>query len=428
MRILCVTNLYPNPFHLGRATFNRQQFRALAESHEVRVLSPISWTDELAARWRGASALPQGRQVRFDGLTIDHPRFLYTPKIGRRFYGRWFRESIRRSFDRAVDELRPDVIFAPWIYPDGWAAVELGHARGLPVVLKAHGCDVLAAGYGLDRYPSRRKATIDAVRSAQAVVAVSEHLAEHLVKLGADAARVHVVQDGIDLERFSPGPRADALARLALADQSPIILFVGSLLSVKGVDILVDACRLLTQQRVEFRCCMVGDGPLRPLLEQRIAEWGLKQQVKLIGHCLHDRLADWFRAATVAVLPSRSEGLPCVLLEAAACGTPFVGSDVGGIPEIARLGTNWLVPYGDAAALASSLAEGLRWSSLHPNRTPRYSRTHADAARQLSGIFESAIHTFHGRDAAAARQNPDHGARATRVPSLAPSPSGSGLG
>ncbi|HEY2587512.1 MAG TPA: glycosyltransferase [Tepidisphaeraceae bacterium] len=403
MRILCVTNLYPNPYHLGRATFNRQQFRALAESHEVRVISPISWTDELAARLRGASALPAGRQVAFDGMTIDHPRSLYTPKIGRRFYGRWYRQSIRRTFDRAVDEMRPGVVFAPWLYPDGWAALELGHARGLPVVLKAHGCDVLASGYGLDRDPSRRESTVDAVRRAEAIVAVSEHLAANLLKLGADPARVHVVQDGIDLERFGPGSQSDALARLSLAGQPPIILFVGSLLSVKGVDVLVDACRLLAAQRVDFRCCMVGDGPLRPLLEQRIAEWGLQQHVNLVGHCPHDRLADWFRAAAVAVLPSRSEGLPCVLLEASACGTPFVGSDVGGIPEIARLGTNWLVPYGDAAALASALAEGLQWSSRNPVRTPWYARTHADAARQLSDIFDSAIHTFHGRDAAATR-------------------------
>jgi glycosyltransferase involved in cell wall biosynthesis len=403
MRILCVTNLYPNPYHLGRATFNRQQFRALADEHDVRVISPISWVDELTARLKGAAALPTGRRVTFDGLTIDHPRFLYTPKVGRWFYGRWFCRSIQHTFDRAVEELQPDIIFAPWIYPDGWAAVELGHTHGLPVVLKAHGCDILAAGYGLDRYPSRRAGTIEAVRRADAIVAVSEHIAGHLVRLGADPGRVHVVPDGVNLELFSPGSRADALARLRIVTQSPIILFVGSLLDVKGVDVLVDACRLMAEQGVDFNCYMVGEGPLRPILEKRIAEAALTQKVKLVGHCPHDRLPDWFHAATVAVLPSRSEGLPCVLLEASACGTPFVGSQVGGIPEIARFGTNWLVPYGDAAKLAWALAEGLRWSIANPVRTRRYARTHADAADQLSRIFKQAIGSPTDRDTCSTR-------------------------
>ena len=110
MRILVLTNLYPNPFHRTRATFNRQQFRALAERHEVRVISPISWVDELAARRKGAPALPRDRRVEVDGITVEHPRYLYPPKVLRGWYGHFFRRSARPAFDRAYVEFRPDVV------------------------------------------------------------------------------------------------------------------------------------------------------------------------------------------------------------------------------------------------------------------------------------------------------------------------------
>src|SRR5689334_9793120 len=98
MRVLTVTNLYPNPFEPARATFNRQQVRALAARHAVQVISPISWTEELAARRAGAPPLPAGRRVTCDGITVDHPRYLYTPKLFRGRYGQFYRQSVAGAF------------------------------------------------------------------------------------------------------------------------------------------------------------------------------------------------------------------------------------------------------------------------------------------------------------------------------------------
>src|SRR5205807_2497244 len=81
MRTLVLTNLYPNPFQPTRATFNRQQLRALAARHPVEVISPIAWADELAARWKGHPSLPRDRRVVCDGIPVEHPRYLYTPKV-----------------------------------------------------------------------------------------------------------------------------------------------------------------------------------------------------------------------------------------------------------------------------------------------------------------------------------------------------------
>ena len=88
MRILVVTNLYPNSLEPERAPFNRYLVRALAARHPVHVISPIAWTDELAARSRGS--IPRERRVICDGIVVDHPRYWFTPKVMRYWYGYFF--------------------------------------------------------------------------------------------------------------------------------------------------------------------------------------------------------------------------------------------------------------------------------------------------------------------------------------------------
>src|SRR5881398_2087828 len=98
MRILAITNLYPTPYQPHRATFNRQQFKAIAAHHEVRIVAPIAWTDEWSARRQGKPALARGRAVSCDGIRVEHPRYYFTPKVLRSRYGHFFRRSIRPAF------------------------------------------------------------------------------------------------------------------------------------------------------------------------------------------------------------------------------------------------------------------------------------------------------------------------------------------
>jgi glycosyltransferase involved in cell wall biosynthesis len=386
---LTLTNLYPSPLHPTRATFNRQKIRLLAARHPVAVVAPILWTDEWAAWWRGGASLPRSRRVTCDGITVDHPRYIYPPKVLRGWYGHCFRESVRPAFRRALAEFRPDLIFAPWAYPDGWAAVQLGHRAGLPVVIKVHGSDILR----LSLHPQRERGTVEALRQAEGIVAVSHDLKERVVALGADPDRVRVVYDGIDSELFHPGPRDAARARLAreIGVQGRVVLYIGNLLPVKGLEVLIDAFARLAGHEIDFTGLLIGQGPLRPRLEDRIARLGLRDRVKLIGPRPHDRLPDWYRAADLFVLPSRSEGVPIVLLEAAACGTPFVASRVGGIPEIAHLGASRLVPAGDAGALAEAIRAGLAGDLDPPMGHRDAVRGHDEAVSELVDFFERVL-------------------------------------
>jgi glycosyltransferase involved in cell wall biosynthesis len=392
MRVLTLTNLYPNPFQPQRATFNRHQIRALSGEHDVRVIAPIAWTDELAARRAGQAALPPGRRTEWDGVPVRYPRVWFVPRMLRGWYGRFYHGSVRRAFRRAAAELRPDVVFATWAYPDGWAAVRLARGAGVPVVLKVHGSDILQLG----QYPARRRGTVEALRGADRVVAVSRDLARNVIELGADPKRVHLIYNGVDQGVFRPGDQGAARRKLGLDPVRPALLYVGNLFPVKGPDVLIEACARLAAGGVDFDLHVVGRGPLRPQLERQAAERGVGDRVRFHGVVAHERLPDWFRAATALVLPSRSEGVPNVLLEAAACGTPFVASAVGGVPEVSHLGSGRLAPPGDAAGLA----DALRALLADPPRPGAAGggRSHADAARELTAVFEAA--RGHGTEAA----------------------------
>lgn len=386
MRILTLTNLYPNPFQPQRATFNRQMIRALAAEHEVSVISPIAWTDEWAARRGGSPPLPRGRRMTWDGIAVEYPRFVFTPRVLRGWYGRFYRWSIGPAFRRSLAAGRPDLVFATWAYPDGWAAVDLAHEAGLPAVLKVHGSDILQ----LKHHPSRRRGTTEALRRADRVVAVSRDLARKVVELGADPARVHVVYEGIDAALFCPGDRGEARRRLGLDPDRTILLYVGNLLPVKGGDVLIDTCARLLARGVEFDLHVIGNGPLRPTLERMARAKGLDGQTRFHGVIAHDQLPDWFRSASVLVLPSRSEGVPNVLREAAACGTPFAATAVGGVPEIAHLGDSRLAPPEDPMRLAEVIEELI---SRPPSCSAGASadRGHSEEARELVAVFEAAL-------------------------------------
>jgi glycosyltransferase involved in cell wall biosynthesis len=381
-----ITNLYPNPLNPYRAPFNRQEFRSLAERHEVSVISPIAWTDELQAARAGKRLRGARRRVDEGGIDVIHPRYVFTPRAFRSWYGEFFRASVRRSFEEAVASFRPELVYAPWAYPDGWAAVQLAREAGLPVVLKVHGSDIRLVADHPDRIPGTREALV----SADAVVAVSRDLAERVVALGAAPNRVRLIYGGIDTSLFHPGPRDEARARLGLRPDGPVLLFVGNLVAVKGVDVLIQAVSRLIVGGMRPTCYLIGQGPLGPTLDRQALRLGIADRVHRLGPLPLERLPDWYRAADLLVLPSHSEGLPSVLSEAVACGTPYVATRVGGVPEIAHLGCGRLVPPGNAAALALAILEAIEDPSPRV-ASSRDCCSYGDVADDLTVLFEKVV-------------------------------------
>jgi glycosyltransferase involved in cell wall biosynthesis len=386
VRILGLTSLYPNPFNPHLAPFNRHLFRVLGERNAVRLIAPIPWTVEARARLKGARALPADRRAERDGLAVDHPRYYFPPKVLQRTYGRLFERSVRQVFPERAAEFRPDLVYATWAYPDGWAAVRLARRVGLPVVIQVLGSDVLL----LTRHPKRRQLTFDALRAADGVVAVSRDLAERVIDGGVDPHKVRVVYGGVDPACFHRGPKLDARLRVGLApDGDPVLLFIGRLSGEKGIDVLIDACSALAKAGVRFRCRIIGAGPLAGSLTAQVARLGLDDRVKLLGLKPQSELPDWYRASDLFVLPSHSEGVPNVLLEASACGLPCVASRVGGVPEIGDRGDIRMVPPADPAALAGAIREAL--AGLERPRAVVPTRTWGDAINELEQFLAGVL-------------------------------------
>jgi glycosyltransferase involved in cell wall biosynthesis len=188
---------------------------------------------------------------------------------------------------------------------------------------------------------------------AHAVVTVSDFNAAHLRGL-APGARVHRVYNGVDLRAFAYAPGAAEPLR---------IVAVGRLVEKKGFGDLVEACRLLAAAGRDVRCAIVGEGAVEPALRAQIAEHGLERRVELLGPRTQDEVRALVRGAAVLAAPcvvgadGNRDGLPTVLLEAMALGTPALSTDVTGIPELVRHeDTGLIVGQHDPAALAAALA------------------------------------------------------------------------
>ena len=161
------------------------------------------------------------------------------------------------------------------------------------------------------------------------------------------------------------------------------------MVSVKGLEVLIEACAEAAT-RIDFRLYLVGNGPLYSKLQRRSVELGIEGRVTFAGYVPHADLPDWYRAADLMVLPSHSEGIPNVLLESIASGTPFVASRVGGIPEIADPLLDRLVAPADVGALADAIVDSLAAPSRIDRRTMPISSA-TDAAERLLDVLASAV-------------------------------------
>src|SRR5262249_47826550 len=147
--------------------------------------------------------------------------------------------------------------------------------------------------------------------------------------------------------------------------ETPLIVCVARQVTVKNLELLLDACSLLSKRGRNFRCVLVGDGPCRGDLEEKRARLGLKEIVQMPGAAEQADVAKWWQRAAVGGLTSDNEGMPVSLMEAAGCGVPVAATAVGGVPELIADGaTGLLVPPNDAGALATALERLLSNSEL----------------------------------------------------------------
>lgn len=351
MRILTLSSLYPNTEQPTFGVFVENRLRALIAAHPVsaRVVAPVPWFPLAIpglARYSRFARIPAIEQRH--GILIAHPRYGVIPKVGMAVSPYLLAWALKRALGQILASgFDFDLIDAHYFYPDGVAAVMVGGALGKPVTVTARGSDLNQ----IAEFSRPRKLIVDACRRAAAVITVSAALEKRIEAIGGHPARLVTLRNGVDLDLFTPGDRLRQRARLEC--HGPTILSVGNLVATKGHDLVVRA--LAELEGIELR--IIGDGPERARLERLAAELRVADRVRFLPRQSQAAMVEHYGAADLLVLASSREGLPNVLLESLACGTPVVASAAGALCEVVRdAGGGVLVPPGDAEALAKAIA------------------------------------------------------------------------
>jgi teichuronic acid biosynthesis glycosyltransferase TuaC len=356
IRLLTFSTLFPHSASPNHGVFVENRLRHLVGTGAVTstVIAPVPFfpfTGERFGAW-GRSARAPHQETR-QGLTVHHPRYLQIPKVGMSaapyLLYRAALSCVRRLL---AQRLVFDAIDAHYMYPDGVAAVWLGRTLGRPVVVTSRGSDVSL----LPDYRRPRRLIEQAIAQADGLIGVSAAIKAALVGLGAAPDRVVVLRNGVDTALFRPLDRVQARAVLGLS--RPTLLSVGHLIERKGHHRVIEAMRLLPGHDL----LIAGEGPERERLVALVAKLGLQSQVRLLGSRPHAELPPLYAAADALVLASSREGWANVLLEAMACGTPVVASDIWGNPEVVQTRDAGLIarantPEGLAAGVADLLGD-----------------------------------------------------------------------
>jgi N-acetyl-alpha-D-glucosaminyl L-malate synthase BshA len=317
----------------------------------------------------------RGHQVHV--ISTDPP-FRWRPGVPGLFFERvevppypLFREpqyllALANTIARVAEERHLDVVHAHYAVPHATAAyladqmMAGGQVPAPRTVTTLHGTDITLVGSD----PSYAKVVAFSIEQSHGVTTVSRSLkADTIAALGI-RHEIQVIPNFLNCSAYRRRFDPDLRERLAPAEHfDALVLHVSNFRPVKRVDVALDVFRAI-RRRVRARFILVGNGPVRADIEQRVAQYGLTEEVVFVGE--EQDLVPWFSAADLFLLPSAQESFGLAALEAMACEVPVVASNVGGLPEFIEDGVSgFLCPPDAAEAMADRGVRLLTDAALH---------------------------------------------------------------
>ena len=370
MKVLLFSSLYPSSVRPIHGIFVETRLRELLKTGEVqaKVVAPVPWFPSSAERF-GDYALfaATPRWEERNDIEVHHPRYLLLPKVGMNMAPYAMALGALATVKRLQREgFDFDLIDAHYYYPDGVAAGLLAKWLGKPFFVTARGTDLNL----IPEYPFPRKLILQTAAQARGSIGVCQALMDTLAQLGADPSKLHTLRNGVDLERFVPEARDLARARLGLNAQGPYLLSVGHLIERKGHHIAIEALAQLPGVTL----LLAGSGPEEGALKALASRLGVAERVHWAGVVPQTDLKWWYSAADALTLCSSREGWANVLLEAMACGTPVIATNIWGTPEVVSTpNAGVLMEKRDAPSLSAA------WNALQ-RAAPARELTRAHAA------------------------------------------------
>lgn len=330
MKILLFSSLYPSSVRPIHGIFVETRLRELLKTGQIeaQVVAPVPWFPSSHARFgEYAKFAATPRFEHRHGVDVHHPRYLLLPRIGMNMapytMAQGALSTVRRLQQEGFDF---DLIDAHYYYPDGVAAGLLARWLNKPLVVTARGTDLNL----IPQYALPRRRILQTAAQARASIGVCQALMDSLRDLGADASKLHTLRNGVDLERFTPEPRADARRRLGLREDAQYLLSVGHLIERKGHHIAIEALVALPAVHL----LVAGSGPEQGALQALAERLGVAERVHWLGVIAQTELKWCYNAADALTLCSSREGWANVLLESMACGTPVLATNIWGTPEV----------------------------------------------------------------------------------------------
>jgi teichuronic acid biosynthesis glycosyltransferase TuaC len=397
LRVLVLSRAYPNNVIELQGLWVQRLVRQSAQFCEPKVVSPVTYCPPLPGIPENYSRFRRVERRRWDGpVEVFHPRFVLGP--GQTTYTtEWllYYAGVHKTIRHLRRNFSFDLIHAHFTYPDGVVAAHLGRHYKVPVVITEH---APWGGPWMKQWSGVRERAIWAARQSACHIAVSRSVRSTIESFAGKLENLVVIPCGVDGSEFSlPANRNGRVP-----DQ---IVFVGAVRPVKGVDVLLEAMRVLAARGRRLKLVLIGEaffGAYRQeelRLKQMVSELKLADCVRFAGKQLLPELARSMGQSAALVLPSRAESLGMVLVEALACGTPVVATRCGGPEDIVNDRVGVLVPPEDPAALA----EGIEHVLDH-HYDPAILRAHAlenfgleSVGQRLSEVYQDAVVHWRGR-------------------------------
>ncbi|MCK9596042.1 glycosyltransferase [Candidatus Pacearchaeota archaeon] len=226
------------------------------------------------------------------------------------------------ALKRAVQEIKPDVIHAHWIIPQGWIASKIKKKFDVPYVVTSHGSDIM----GLKGFLGIKKETLE---NAKRITVVSDSIKKEIIK-NIDSSlknKIEIIPMGIDIKLFNPNKK-DLSIKKKYNINGPFLLFVGRLAPEKGIDLLINAMPQVIKNNPKTKLLIIGDGTLKNNLKEQVKNLGIEKNIIFIGWVDNKDLPRYYATADLFVCPSLREGSPVSYVEALACGTNILVGDI----------------------------------------------------------------------------------------------------
>lgn len=394
LNILALSHLFPNNTQPNYGIFVLNRLRAVGNFCNIKVIAPIKrypFIDSFIRKQPSEISISRREQV--DEIDIYHPIFFVVPR-----YLKW---SDALSYLWAVrpivkilqckESFNFDLIDVHWTYPDIVAGYFLAKKYNKKFIVTVRGRNALYPGNKL----LRQQILTRLLCKADFVITLSDELKCLVLEMGVAPTRVRTILNGVDTSCFFFQHSEISRKHLGIKTQKKTIVSVGSLIEGKGHHELVRVMpKLLQNEKVELYIIgrVVPETGFNQVLQNMITDLKVSN-IHLVGEVDHNALADWYRAANLFCLITKAEGCPNVLMEALACGTPVVATNVGAIRELVIDGKNGFVIENDQIdSLEQTIRKALNWNWDRVQIAERMSTSGwLTCAEQVLEVYQSVL-------------------------------------